>query len=73
MPTINVVEEWRKAGVWNDDWIVETVRITPWGKTQRPYFFEQSVTVTLTTPWLSGRGDSLHAGRERAQRRLTPL
>ncbi|MEI6785579.1 MAG: NPCBM/NEW2 domain-containing protein, partial [Verrucomicrobiota bacterium] len=49
---INVVEEWRKAGVWNDDWIVETVRITPWGKTQRPYFFEPSVTVTLTTPWL---------------------
>ena len=53
VPTINVVEEWRKAGVWNDDWIVETVRITPWGKTQRPYFFEQSVTVTLTTPWLT--------------------
>jgi nicotinamidase-related amidase len=52
VPTINVVEEWRKAGVWNDDWIVETVRITPWGKTQRPYFFEPSVTVTLTTPWL---------------------
>jgi hypothetical protein len=53
VPTINVVEEWRKAGVWNDDWIVETVRITPWGKTQRPYFFEQSVMVTLTAPWLT--------------------
>jgi hypothetical protein len=52
VPTINVVEEWRKAGVWHDDWIVETVRITPWGKTQRPFFLEQSVTVTLTTPWL---------------------
>lgn len=54
VPTINVVEEWRKAGVWNDAWIVETVRITPWGKPLRPYFFEQSVTVTLTTPWLDG-------------------
>jgi len=53
VPTINVVEQWRKAGVWNDDWIVETVRITPWGTTQRPYFFEDAVTVTLTTPWLS--------------------
>ena len=52
VPTINVVDEWRKAGVWNDKWIVETVRITPWGKTQRPYFFEDTVTVTLTTPWL---------------------
>ena len=41
VPTINVLEEWRKAGVWNDDWIVETVRITPWGKPQRPYFFEE--------------------------------
>ena len=53
VPTINVVEEWRKPGVWNDDWIVETVRITPWGKTQRPYCFEPSVTVTLTAPWLT--------------------
>jgi len=54
VPTINIVEEWRKAGLWNDDWIVETVRITPWGKPNRPYFFEQSVTATLTTPWLDG-------------------
>jgi len=52
VPTINVVEEWRKAGLWDDNWIVETVRITPWGKQKRPYFFEQSVTVTLTAPWL---------------------
>jgi hypothetical protein len=52
VPTINVVEEWRKAGVWDETWIVETVRITPWGKALRPYFFEPSVTVTLTTPWL---------------------
>jgi nicotinamidase-related amidase len=52
VPTINVVEEWRKAGVWNDEWIVETVRITPWGKRPRPYLFEKSTIVTLTTPWL---------------------
>ena len=48
VPTINLAEEWRKAGLWEDHWVVETVRITPWGKPQRPYFFEQSVTVTLT-------------------------
>lgn len=52
VPTINVVDEWRKAGAWDDAWIVETVRITPWGKPMRPYLFEQSVDVTLTTPWL---------------------
>ncbi len=52
IPTINVVDEWRKAGLWNDNWIVETVRITPWGKPGRPYFFNGSVDVTLTTPWL---------------------
>jgi nicotinamidase-related amidase len=52
VPTINVVDEWRKAGVWNDGWTVETVRITPWGKRQRPYFFEGLTTVTLSAPWL---------------------
>jgi nicotinamidase-related amidase len=52
VPTINVVDEWRRAGVWNDQWIVETVRITPWGKKLRPYFFEKSTLVTLITPLL---------------------
>jgi len=36
---INVVNEWQKAGMWDDNWIVETVRIVPWGKPGRPYFF----------------------------------
>jgi nicotinamidase-related amidase len=49
VPTINVVDEWRKTGVWNDQWMVETVRITPWGKRLRPYFFEKEVTVSLTS------------------------
>lgn len=52
IPLINVADEWRKAGMWDDKWIVETVRIVPWGKPERPYFFEQSTTVTLTAPWL---------------------
>jgi hypothetical protein len=51
--TINVVDEWRKAGVWNGDWTVETVRTVPWGKKPRPYLFENSTLVTLTTPWLT--------------------
>jgi hypothetical protein len=52
IPTINVAEEWRKAGLWDDNWMVETVRITPWGKPYRPFVFEHSVEVTLTAPWL---------------------
>lgn len=52
IPLINVADEWKKAGLWNDKWIVETVRIAPWGKPDRPYFFEKSTIVTLTTPWL---------------------
>ena len=50
--TINVVDEWRKAGVWDPAWIVETVRITPWGQLDRPYLFTDAVTVTLSTPLL---------------------
>jgi hypothetical protein len=52
IPLINVVEEWQKAGLWDDKWMVETVRIVPWGKPERPYFFEQATTITLTSPWL---------------------
>lgn len=52
IPTINVGEEWVKAGVWTSQSIVETVRITPWGKRDRPYFFNGSEAVTLTAPWL---------------------
>jgi len=50
--TINMMEEMAKAGVWKSDEIVETVRITPWGKPTRPYFFEKSLAVALTAPWL---------------------
>lgn len=52
IPLINVVDEWRKAAMWDDKWVVETVRIVPWGKPERPYFFEHSTIVTLTAPWL---------------------
>jgi hypothetical protein len=41
VPMINAVNEFKKAGLWDDNWIVETVRIVPWGKPDRPYFFEQ--------------------------------
>ncbi len=52
IPTINIADEWRKAGLWNEKRIVETVRITPWGKPERPWFFDRAVDVTLSAPWL---------------------
>jgi nicotinamidase-related amidase len=50
IPTINMAEEVRRAGAWNDRWIVEMVRVTPWGTKAWPYQFTDSVKVTLSTP-----------------------
>jgi hypothetical protein len=52
VPTINLLSEFQKAGVANDNAVVELVRISPWGQKMRPYQFYESVIVTLTTPWL---------------------
>jgi hypothetical protein len=54
VPTINLAEELRHIGLWDDEWITEPVRITPSGTIGRPYFFEQSVAIALNTPWLEG-------------------
>ncbi len=54
VPTLNMAEEMRKAGVWNDQWMVEMVRLTPWGTTDWPYEFTDSVRVTLSTPQQKG-------------------
>ncbi|MBI3413857.1 MAG: NPCBM/NEW2 domain-containing protein [Verrucomicrobia bacterium] len=52
-PTINFAAELKKAGQWNDDWIVDPVRLAPWGTPARPHLFEEEVIVTLTAPWQS--------------------
>ena len=54
IPTINMAEEMRKAGAWNDRWVVEMVRVTPWGTKAWPYEFTDSVKVTLSTPQQKG-------------------
>ena len=54
VPTLNMVDELRAFGLWDDKWVTEPVRITPAGTTGRPYFFEQSVAISLNTPWLVG-------------------
>ncbi len=50
-PTINFVDELKRAGRWDTTLVVDPVRITPWGTLERPHFFENPITVTLATPW----------------------
>ncbi len=54
IPTINIAEEMKKAGVWNDAWVVEMVRVTPWGTKDWPYLFSGDVKVTLSSPQQPG-------------------
>ena len=53
-PSIQLQQELAKLGKWDANWVVDPVRITPWGTPQRPHLFEQPITVTLTTPLQPG-------------------
>jgi nicotinamidase-related amidase len=53
-PSIVMKDEMVKAGQWQDDWVVDPVKITPWGYPEWPHQFEESVIVTLRTPWNPG-------------------
>lgn len=46
-PTLDFGELLRGQGRWPGDDAVEMVRIRPWGKPRRPYFFRGSTTVSL--------------------------
>lgn len=50
-PSINLVDELKKAGKWDRELVVDPIRVAPWGTLNRPHFFENPITVTLTTPW----------------------
>jgi nicotinamidase-related amidase len=52
IPNVNMGDEFRKAGLMNPIIPVDYVRFAPWGKHNRPYFFEHSTIVTLTATWL---------------------
>jgi nicotinamidase-related amidase len=54
IPTINIGEEFGKAGLINSGSPVDYVRFTPWGKPGRPYLMEAPAVVTLTAPWMDG-------------------
>lgn len=49
-PTISFQDELARLGKWDAKWVVDPVRITPWGTPMRPHLFEQPITVTLTAP-----------------------
>ena len=53
VPTVHLEDEMREAGIWDPPKLTEQVRLTPWGTRERPYFFRESVRVTLSTPWLA--------------------
>ena len=51
IPSIDYVRELKRASVWDESWVVDMVRMSPWGKKNRPYFFESSTLVTLASPY----------------------
>ena len=53
-PTISFEKELTKIGKWDTRWVVDPVRIAPWGTPMRPHLFEQPITVTLAAPWQPG-------------------
>jgi hypothetical protein len=53
-PTINFQQELAKLGKWDASWVVDPVRIAPWGTPMRPHLFEEPITVTLATPLQPG-------------------
>jgi nicotinamidase-related amidase len=51
-PSIDVIETLKENGFWNEEWQVEPVLVSPWGKKERPYFFETTATIFLEQPRL---------------------
>ena len=49
-PTIHFQQELTRLGKWDSNWVLDPVRIAPWGTPMRPHLFEQPITVTLTAP-----------------------
>jgi NPCBM/NEW2 domain/Chitobiase/beta-hexosaminidase C-terminal domain len=49
-PTIHFQNELVKLDLWDSQWVVDPVRIAPWGTDHRPHLFEEPITVTLTAP-----------------------
>ena len=48
--TIDFQAELTKLGKWDPTWVVDPVRLAPWGTPMRPHLFEEPIIVTLTAP-----------------------
>ena len=46
-PTFDFSELLSRQGLWSGSESVEMVKVRPWGKPRRPYFFNESTTITL--------------------------
>jgi len=53
-PTIHFQQELVRLGKWDPGWVLDPVRLAPWGTPMRPHLFEEPITVTLTTPLQPG-------------------
>jgi nicotinamidase-related amidase len=49
-PTISFQAELAKLGMWDSNWLVDPVRLAPWGTRMRPHLFEEPIIVTLMAP-----------------------
>ncbi|MCW5556596.1 MAG: isochorismatase family protein [Verrucomicrobiae bacterium] len=52
--TVDFADTLRRNGQWNDAWIVDDVRHSPWGTRQRPHLYEDELILTLTNPCQPG-------------------
>lgn len=52
--TVDFADTLRRHGVWDDAWIVDDVRHSPWGTQRRPHLFERELILTLTNPCQPG-------------------
>lgn len=50
VPTIDVIDILREQHLWDDSAAVDPVEIRPWGKRNRPYFFDDTTRVYLEQP-----------------------
>ncbi len=53
-PTIHFQHELQELGRWDTQWVVDPVRIAPWGTDPRPHLFEEPIIVTLSAPLQPG-------------------
>ena len=54
VPTIDLLEEMRRAGGAGELWVLDPVRIAPWGTTNRPVLFAKEVHVSFSLPAIRG-------------------